>query len=122
MLLINPEHYRRGRILARNRLLTFEATELESNRPVYVHIFPAGRRDFRAQLTNDILAWLNDELRVEEHKGSAYIASPATAEHLDIASYVQEAVERARGKYETAITKISSAVDNETAEYPTTAL
>jgi hypothetical protein len=121
LLLINPEHYRRGRILATARLLTFEATELATNRTVYIHMFPAGKADFRAQLTNDVVAWLSDELRVEDYKGATYVTSAASPEYLNIESYIREAVEIARSKYETAVTKISEPVDNETAEYPTTA-
>jgi len=103
-------------------LLTFEATELSTNQTVYLHLFPAGKPDFRVQLTNDVVAWLSDELRVEDYKGATYITSAASPEYLHIESYISEAVEIARRKYETAVTNISEPVDNETAEYPTTAI
>ena len=87
-----------------------------------MHLFPAGKADFRAQLTNDVVAWLSDELRVEDYKGATYITSAAAPEYVNIESYIREAVEVARGKYDMAVTKISEPVDNETAEYPTTAI
>lgn len=85
-------------------------------------MFPAGKPDFRTRLTNDVVAWLSDELDVEDYKGATYMKSAASPEYLNIESYIREAVEVARSKYETAVTKISEPVDNETAEYPTTAI